>query len=65
METTERVRQLISEAVKALEAYEKARETASEESREVQYAYFCGLRKAIQILGYRKELEAAIHTEED
>ena len=65
MDTPERVRQLIYEAVKALEAYEKARETAAEETYEAQYSYFCGLRKALQILGYRKELESAIHTADE
>ena len=65
MDTPERVRRLISEAVKTLEVYHKIRDTASAETYESQYAYFCGLRRAIQILGYRRELESAMHTEDE
>jgi hypothetical protein len=65
MYTPEHVSQLITEAVKTLEVYHKIRDTASAETRESQYAYFCGLRKAIQLLGYRKELDAAMHTEDE
>ena len=57
------ISKLIEETIKALKDYQEARETASDEEREKKYAYFCGLRKAVCVLGYRKALTEAMENE--